>query len=215
MNSLSLWRSWIVANALGELIGLGVVFGVGFAIAQRISEPHSTGVFIATGVLIALLAAFEGGVVGAFQWLVLRKKYEEISLPSWVIATVIGAVIAWLLGMLPSAVMNRNDAVQSEPPLALMMLAGAAIGVVAGLILSTAQWRVLRRHAPSAWIWLPANALAWAVAMPLIFASIDFVDMRADALATVAALSAAIAVIGAIVGTINGAFLVLLRRRET
>ena len=57
-----------------------------------------------------------------------------------------------------------------EPPLALVLLLAADLGSVAGPLLPAFQWLSLRKVLPcNAWRWLPANALAWALGMPVIF----------------------------------------------
>jgi len=42
------------------------------------------------------------------------------------------------------------------------------MGAVLGMILGAPQWRVLRRYASGASLWVWANAAAWAVGMPVV-----------------------------------------------
>ena len=44
---------------------------------------------------------------------------------------------------------------------------GLILGVTLyGLLIGILQWLVLRRQVPRAWIWVPASALSWIVAIP-------------------------------------------------
>jgi hypothetical protein len=44
---------------------------------------------------------------------------------------------------------------------------------LAGAVLSFAQWLVLRGKVKRAGLWIPANMLAWAFGMPVIFLGMD------------------------------------------
>jgi hypothetical protein len=84
--------------------------------------------------------------------------------------------------------------------------------MILGAILAIPQWRVLRRHVRGAGWWLPANALAWAVAMPLIFVAAGLPLPDGGILPLLAVAMAVIAGAGALVGAIHGAVLVRLTR---
>ena len=160
--------------------------------------------------------ALEGVVVGFVQWAVLRRAIAGVGRRSWVIATVLGAVVAWFFASIPMTLAGLSaepgsQAVE-EPPQAMVLLLAGGMGLVAGLILSAAQWRVLRKHVPRAWLWLPANALAWAAGMPLIFAGVDAAQKAGSAAGGVALMAAAIGTAGAVVGSVHGIALVAFRR---
>ncbi len=83
---------------------------------------------VAAGIL---LGVFEGTVVGAAQGVVLRRRLPGLALRSWVVATVIGAMVAWGLGMLPSTLMGASaEGAQSaaEAPEWLTYVMAAAWG---------------------------------------------------------------------------------------
>jgi hypothetical protein len=71
---------------------------------------------------------------------------------------------------------------------------------------------VLRRVAPRSWIWLPANAVAWAAGMPIIFAAIDQAGKAGAVGGAVAVVVVSLAVTGAVVGAIHGLAVVALAR---
>ena len=81
------------------------------------------------------------------------------------------------------------------------------MGLVVGPILGSAQWVVLKRHVPRAFRWLGANALAWAVGMPLIFLGMDFVPWAGPVAGIVLSIYLVCGLAGVAVGAIHGWFL--------
>lgn len=214
-----LWLRWVVANALAELVGLGATFALDILILARVAAAHSILASILGIIAIAVTGAIEGTVVGLLQWSVLRHPFPLVTRRAWVVATVIGAVIAWFLGSLPSTLMDmgsqESSAPVQEPSQAVMLLLAAGMGLFLGVVLGYPQWRELRRAVRGAWLWIPANSLAWALGMPAIFAAVD----RAYAVyatgspgGAVAVMAAALALAGAIVGAVHGLALVKLAR---
>jgi hypothetical protein len=86
------------------------------------------------------------------------------------------------------------------------------LGLVAGVILGFPQWRILRRSVKRATWWVLANALAWAVGMPLVFVAAG-VRPEGSALQVAALVVGSLAAAGAAVGAIHGAFLCRLTRQ--
>jgi hypothetical protein len=212
------WLRWIFANAIGELVGLGSTFAIGFGLFSGPAEGP--------GILPAILSAFlmtssgviEGAVVGWLQWWALRTAFSMTSRRSWIWATVIGALTAWFLGSMPMAIANLASSGQEqamqEPETSLIMMMAAAMGLAAGLVLAYPQWRVLRQCTGRAWLWLPANCIAWAVGMPLVFLAVDLASSRASLRLGIAIMAIALAVTGALVGAIHGAVLVYLASQK-
>jgi hypothetical protein len=218
MNDRTFWARWIAANGVAEAIGLGTTFVLGMAAAPLLEDMHGIGAAIAAAGAAVLLGIFlEGVVVGWMQGAVLRQRRSGIPLRSWVWATAVGAGIAWLIGMIPSttfALMQDAGSAETveEPDAALQLLFAAGLGAVTGPILGVAQWRVLRRHMARSARWLWANALAWAVGMPVIFAGMDRVPWDGSALERALALYAVCLIAGLVVGAIHGAILARLTR---
>lgn len=212
----SLWLRWVGANSLGELLGLGATFALDILIISRIQSGGAAAALLGI-VLIAATGAVEGTVVGLFQWTALRGSFPGIARRAWVGATIIGAVVAWFLGSLPSTLMDMGGqdaaAAGQEPATAVVLLLAAAMGFVLGAVLSFPQWLVLRRHTAGAWLWIPANCLAWAAGMPVIFASVDraYAAYESGSLAdTLLIFAVALLLAGAVVGAIHGLALVRL-----
>lgn len=139
----SLWRRWVVANAVGEGVGLGGSFLVGAGLGAVLQGQHGAWVEIGLAlVAVALGTLCEGVIVGHAQWRVLRRALPGLSRGSWVRATAVGAGVAWLLGMIPSTVMSLvsgparppvvavagEAASASEPGALVMYLAAAGMG---------------------------------------------------------------------------------------
>jgi hypothetical protein len=210
------YRDWILANGFAESIGLGTTFAVGIRVAPLLEQ--STGVLaVAAGVLAAVILGtlLEGVLVGVLQGGVLRRRFVAIGRRDWVVATALGAGLAWLLGMMPSTVIGllseeEQTAAAREPGLVVTLALAAGLGLAAGPILGFAQWTVLRRlTGASRWLW--ANALAWAVGMPLIFVGMDLVPWSRSWMTVTPLLYAWFGVVGGVVGAIHGRFLLKLQ----
>jgi hypothetical protein len=208
-----MWARWVGANTIGEAVGLGVTAGVAAALAGL----DDTGRVLLVAVVVATLiiaGAFEGVVVGYAQWRVLRAALPTLPWRSWIGATVLGALVAWTLGLVPSTVMSVGGQGGGEPPFddAVQYLLAAVMGLVLGPVLGVPQWRVLRRFLSGAGWWVPANALAWAAGMPVIFAVAGAVPATAGVATIAGAVLVACAGAGAVVGAVHGVVLVRLLR---
>lgn len=207
----ALWRRWVGANALAETLGLGSTALLGLALATTAPPLLFALGMIAAGTLL------EGVLVGALQWWVLRDPLPRLPARAWMGATTLGAGVAWTLGMIPSTLLagavdpGANAAVPSDLQ---MYLLAALMGLVLGPILGAPQWWVLRRHVARAVWWIPANALAWAAGMVIVFAGVGMVPEEEPGLAIVLLVLATLAVAGAVVGAIHGAVLVRLLPRN-
>jgi hypothetical protein len=225
MNKLTgqlLWMRWVAANALGEMIGLGLTFAAqALAFTAGGSNP-SLALTIGLALLTVIAGTIEGLIVGWAQWIAMRWHFPAITRRAWVLATVVGALVAWFFGSLPSAIMNVGEAsaaqgsaqtAAQEPPQVVVLLLAAGLGVVAGAILSFFQYLALRRtHLDHSGWWIPANSLAWMVGMPLIFWGIDFIQGGMNTLQMLLFFAVLLALTGAVVGAIHGIALVRIWR---
>lgn len=209
------WIRWVVANAVGELLGLGPVALIGVTLARVLGESGGAAAALVSLMLFSALGAFEGAVVGYAQWLVLRSHFRAMPARSWTMATAIGAAIAWFMGMLPATAAFSSEGPVSvgehdEFAMVTMSLIEVGMGAVLGAVLAAPQWLVLRRHVDRAVWWLPANAVAWTVAMPLVFLAAGADLMQFGMAPAIAAVIALIAGAGALAGAIHGLVLVRL-----
>ena len=211
----SFWLRWVAANAIGEFVGLGAVAGIGFLLFRQFADDPSWQHQVLLAAAFVGLGAFEGVVVGLAQATVLRTLLPAVR--GWVSATVIGAMVAWAVGMLPSIVAQAlapaGAAPAAEPSPGLVLLLSAALGAIAGPILAAFQWRSLRRALPArAWVWLPANAAAWCLGMPVIFLGAQANELTSDPALIVLLVGLALLGAGAVVGAVHGWFLLRLAR---
>jgi len=220
LSKSGLWLRWVGANSLAELVGLGATFALDILILTRVAAAGTALASLVGIVLVTATGAIEGTVVGLLQWSVLRRPFPAIARRAWVLASVIGAVAAWFLGSLPSTLMDmgaqETGAAPPEPPTWLILLLAAGMGLFLGAVLGYPQYRVLRKAVAGAWVWIPANCLAWALGMPVIFASVDRAYAAYESGSVAGALLifvAALALAGAVVGAVHGLALVKLARR--
>jgi len=218
--SLRLWVRWVAANVAAEVLGLGVDGLVGLWLISQWGEPSGARV-VAFAALLVAFGALEGVLVGLGQGWAVGPFLPELSLGAWVASTAAGAFLAWVLGMLPSTLMSfarpAADAAVDGPAIsdALQLLLAIPLGLVAGAVLSSVQALVLRRHLPGVWRWVAGNALAWALAMPVVFLSAGGLPEGASPLALAARVLLTIGLAGAIVGAVHGGVLMkMLRQRE-
>jgi hypothetical protein len=97
----------------------------------------------------ALAGAIAGVVIGAAQWLALRRIGADLR---WIAATAVGLAVGLALAF---AIFGYGDSVGDL----------AVVGAVSGLGIGIAQWWLLRTFVDGrlAWLWIPASAAFWAL----------------------------------------------------
>ncbi len=137
MKNSTLYSRWIAANAVGELFGLGLTFAIGYAIIALFGElPGVTGSLVSMLLMVAT-GAVEGAIVGWTQWWAMAPVYTAITRRAWVLATIAGALVAWLFGSLPFTIINsavttvegQPGAAAAEPEQWMVLLMAAGVGL--------------------------------------------------------------------------------------
>lgn len=202
---LALWLRWVLATALGELVGFDVPAVVGSAMAWATERIGST--FSDIGMVGAMILAgtVEGGVLGFAQWLVLRRYIQNMARREWVLATALAAGLAWALGMTPSTV---GDITTLKP--AVLVAGAILLGVVLVSSIGFAQWLVLRRYMQKATWWVAANAIPWPIGVAVPFGSLAMVPEGSPAAVWAVVGAASGVLMGAVVGAITGIALLWL-----
>jgi hypothetical protein len=212
-NRYILWLRWTLANGLAELLGLGATFATIGLLVSRIDTQRISGILLAFALTVAS-GAIEATLVGLAQHWAMFPWFPVITRLAWWRGTLIGALLGYVLGYLPSTLMSMGQTAtqtaQVEPPQWLTLLLAAGLGAVAGALLSFAQWLVLRRKVSRAGIWIPANMLAWACGMPVIFWGMDLAFKQSQLWQSVLIIAGAILLAGLVVGAIHGRFLILM-----
>jgi hypothetical protein len=218
-NGKRLWLRWVSANAAGEVLGLGSTFGVAVLAFTRLGEQKDAAGILGLFAFAVASGTLEATVVGLLQWWAMHPWFQAVSRRAWWLATLFGALAAYVLGYLPSTLMDLGEdagqAPTAEPAQWVVLLLAAGLGLVGGAVLSFAQWLVLRQVAQHTRVWIPANMLAWAVGMPVIFWGIDAAQKGQPAWQALLIMAATLLLAGILVGAIHGAFLVKIARAQT
>lgn len=204
-NGWTLWEYWVLATAIGELLGFCLVVALSATVNQIAAFNTHT--------ILLLIGTLEGLVLGFCQWLVLRH-YIRHSI-WWIVATTAGAFIAWLLGLLVSVIMAIAFVTTTNGiPTAAFLLGVALIGAGVGFVVGFAQWWVLKAHIHNAAWWIVANSLAWSLGLLVAFAGARMV--KVDGLKGQTALTGAATgvTMGAVIGAVTGIALVWLFKRH-
>ncbi|MDP1544994.1 MAG: hypothetical protein Q8L87_03150 [Anaerolineales bacterium] len=215
MTKNNLWTRWTLANAFSEMIGLGLTFAITGLVFSKLDSQQTVTSILLTFILAVASGAIEATFVGLAQWWAMHPWFPSIGKFSWWRATLIGALAAYVLGYLPSTLMNMGEAAASsapmvEPPQWIILLLAAGMGAVGGVVLSFAQWLAIRGEVRGAGVWIPANMLAWAFGMPIIFWGIDLAFKMPAMWQSVLWMAGVLFLAGAVVGAIHGWFLVKL-----
>ncbi len=161
----ALWRGWVLAATVGELVGFGLATLAGMVVgsaSEGITGP--AGVLAWVGAVV-LVGAVEGTALGSAQWWVLRRYLPQMTWRRWVGATAASGILAWGLGMGLGQNLDLNAI-----PLPFLAVGGFVMVVTLGAILGLGQAWALHPTTPHAAWWVPANALAWTVGLAIAFA---------------------------------------------
>jgi hypothetical protein len=142
------WRRWTAVTTAGELVG--------FAVPATVGAVATVGGWPASLVWATVLAAgfVEGCALGYAQARGWRTRLPALPVGRYTVATGIGAVLAYALGLLPSTV---GDTQGRLVVVMVAVVAGPALLATIG----TAQWLVLRRAGLDRPAWIVTTAAAW------------------------------------------------------
>jgi len=218
--SSTLWLRWVAANGLGEMFGLGLTFAVGVVVISSLGNQQSVSVILLTFVVAVASGAIEATLVGLAQWWAMHPWFPMLTRGAWWLATLIGALMAYVMGYLPSTLMSLGEQASqtqtpgAEPDQWLVLLLAALLGAVGGAVLSFAQWLTMRHKIQGSSIWIPANMLAWMVGMPIVFWGIDVVQKMNGLFWLILMMAGVLMLTGSVVGAIHGFFLTRLVKTE-
>src|SRR3954447_21804385 len=133
------------------------------AAAARAADGRSSGPGLGIVVLGGLV---EGAALGLLQARALAPLLDRGRRRSWAVVTLLVAGVGWAAGSPPA--FRAGDGCASAPPLPLVLVGAAALGLVMGAGLGAAQATVLRHVVGHRWRWVTANAAGWGVAMTVI-----------------------------------------------
>jgi hypothetical protein len=214
-----LFQRWTLANALAELFGLGLTFVITGLVFSRLDGQGTVASILLSFAFAVLSGTVEATVVGLAQWWAMNPWFPMVSRTGWWRGTLIGALVAYVLGYLPSTLMSLGEtasgsAPAEEPAQWIVLLLAAGMGAVGGAVLSFAQWLELRGKVEKAGIWIPANMLAWTFGMPVIFWGVDMAFRMPSIWGSVTVMAGSLLVAGGTVGAVHGVFLVKMSEGE-
>jgi hypothetical protein len=143
----STWTTWFLWVTAGEFAGF--------------LAPAITGALTSSEPFLVLAGITEGAVLGAAQWLVLRRAVPGLKPWGWIGLTALAAGFAWAVAMLA---VHYGEPLRTLPLAVLLPLATVA-GVAVLLSMGVSQWLVLRHHVDRASTWVWANAVAWCAGL--------------------------------------------------
>jgi hypothetical protein len=150
-----LFFPWILATMAGYICGMLS----GIMLSQFLPNTfvrYSPSNDIVTAISLVGSGALFGGILGLAQWLVLKRYLSHIG--SWIPATAIGWGIIGL-AVLSLEMSAPADAYSGIVPEVLWDVTKAFAG---GILIGLAQWLVIRDRVEMAFVWIPANAVAFA-----------------------------------------------------
>jgi len=213
-----LWK-WIVFVGIGEFFGIACAAGIALSSDALFGEPVSLlpMLFHLSGAVLS--GIIEGGITGYLMWLVLRSRYPNLRADRWVGATMLGAVIAWLLGAVPQIIFAGTPHVPYEtpvydPPAWVMALGGAVMGLALGPLLGWTQYFAFRNIADKRGLWIWANALGWAGGMFFIFLAAGSVEADTPLWFTISLAGLSGITAGFFVGWVTGHYLLKMKPLE-
>ena len=209
-----LWQRWTVACGSGEFLGITAAAAIALGYRFLLGEPASTDDQLLHLFFMAAGSVLEGGILAWFQFRLIGKLFPEIAWKQWLAYTVAAALVGWMLGLLPSLFLTggiEEAALSAPEPLAFYSLA-ALMGLLLGAIFGYFQWLLLKGVRQNAMLWIPANALGWALGLVFIFLGAALPDATTGWLLILLFGAAGGALGGLSVGAVSGWFLIKIAR---
>lgn len=157
--------SWVLACAAAEGIGM-MSSALAARAADQLSGPAALAAVVAGGLV-------EGAALGILQSRWLARRFPGVSRLGWILTTLLVAGLGWSIAS-AGAMANGSDG--STPPVGLILIAAAGLGVAMGAVMGAVQAFVLRGHVRHPWRWVGISAAAWTPAMTVIFVGATLPD---------------------------------------
>jgi hypothetical protein len=189
---------WLFATMIGTVFGIVSSLTLVTGLALDGAPPVLVGITGGCGL---------GVGIGLAQWLVLRRHIPAAGW--WVLASIGGGISGVVLALplsealQPLFAMFLGETLERRPTVPRVswsdVLALGVTGAVVGLVLGSAQWLVLRRHARSAGWWIGASSVGWMAGLSISTGSVSMIGLPLSLL-----------ILGAAIGAATGGVLVYL-----
>lgn len=150
----------MVACTVAETVGMTAAAAAARAADALDVRPVALAVVVAGGLV-------EGTALGLAQSGVLAARLPALRRGAFTWATVLVAGLGWAAASAPAVLLGDDSG--AAPPLLVVLLGAAGIGLVLGPVLGGAQALALRGAARAPLRWVLANTLAWPPVMIVIF----------------------------------------------
>lgn len=165
--SMNALRSWVVACAVAESVGMTAA-----ATAAKISQEWLGDPPVGTDRAVSLLLVVGGGLIegialGSLQASVLGRAVAGFHARTWLWVTVVVAGLGWAAASAPSVMSGSGDG--AGPPLAIVLGGAVGLGLVMGAVLGLAQSVAFGASVRHPRRWIGISAAGWAPAMAIIF----------------------------------------------
>ena len=179
---------------------------------------YRSGIYeVAAVELAAMIAALEGGLIGYFQWRVLRRLFPTMASGPWVAATMIAAASGCVLSWLPTsfaltaALANRIRRLYVRTCCSCQsLLSDWSLGRTRS---GVAQYAVLRLHAHRAGSWIVASTMTWTISFICLYFAAFWPDRTVSRLIHVGLAAFAGLILGSVLGLLQGHVLAGLHSR--
>jgi hypothetical protein len=133
---------WVLASTAGLVLGLvgGTIVGMPASLLLDM---------LGLGILgMAVIGAVYGAAIGLAQWLTLRYFVSWAS--RWVLYSAAGGSVGFLVGYVAGLAVEER-------------MGNSIHGLVLGASLGVAQWFILRRAVPWAWLWIAVSTVGMGI----------------------------------------------------
>ncbi len=207
-----LYRRWILLCALAEGLGIAAAALWYGTVALTLGEPEALLPRFGVWFLLTLSAVPEGVILGGLQTVGVRWFEPRVARGPWIWATVTVGLIGWGIGSFIPMFLAADapaEASAAGPGLSATLGFAAVFGLGVGLIFGAAQSIALPR---GRMLWALANAAAWALALPMIYAGAQIAADLPGWAAKLALWAAGGIGAGLTIGAVTGLALLRLRR---
>jgi hypothetical protein len=160
----SLTLRWIGLCAAAEAVGMSASAAASLRATDWVDQADASR--LAAGLLVVAGGLVEGLALALAQVASLRPSLPRLRAGRYAAATILIAGVGWAGGSLP--VVLSGGETEAPPPLLLITLGGAGLGLVMGALMGGVQALALKHVVARPGVWVAANAAAWTPAMALM-----------------------------------------------
>jgi hypothetical protein len=218
MSRKSYFIRWMLLCAGAELLGIASAATWYGGVHATLGEPEPLMLRLVAWLLMSLAAIPEGLILGGLQAIGVKVFIPAASARRWILATIFVGLLGWGIGtFIPMFIVTETPGAAAPDPtseLAGVMIFAAGFGLLIGAVFGAAQAWGLPRGGGRRWSWTIANAVGWAVALPMIYGAANIATEVPRWAAKLAIWAAGGCVAGLLIGIVTGVALLLMKGAE-